>query len=572
MKFTPAAVVTFLALWESTLAGGIEERDIAVFNNFTKRAQPAKTVTVHDVSTSVTTATVTVTVGAAKATPLPPKGQPSNPLKIASVSIPPKQAPPKQAPPKKAPPKQAPPKKAPAPIKKGKNNKPLKTKTVVKTATSVETVTFTPGTYTTTSTSASESTFLSTWTTVAPVTTTELATVTVTETQPVTTTVAGRPIKTKVVKTKTKVERVTKTKTAVVTQTAVVTSTDVQTVVVTQTFQQPTTIVQTETVRETETVRVTETDAAPAVTDTAVTDTAVTDTAVTDTVVTDTAITDTVATDTAVTDTAVATDTAVTDTAVTDTAVTDTASVTDTAGVTESTDVSATASDTNTAAPPAATEDPQVSLTLDPRVIQPGLALDGQQVPVAGQVPSLTSTNNFINFCLTQNVPLTDGKQVRAGSCNVVPMGRIIPKANLPSSKFFFPKNFSTLKANEPFTIQMKVKNMDLGFFTNAQLNYYAAPAQLNDAGIILGHTHVVIEPLTSLDQTEPLDPTKFAFFKGVNSPPNGAGFVTADVAKGLAAGTYRLFSINTAANHMPVLASVAQHGCLDDSIYFTVA
>jgi hypothetical protein len=547
MKFTPAAIVAFLALWESTLAGGIEERDIGVFNNFAKRQQRPKTVTVHDVSTTVTTATVTVTLGAVKATPPPSKGQQNSPLKIASVSIP-KQAPPKQAPAKQAPPKQAPPKKAPpkqAPPKKAppKNNK-SKNKKVVKT------LTLTPGTYTTTSTSASESTFLSTWTTVAPVTATELATVTVTEAQPVTITVAGRPIKTKVVKTKTKVERVTKTKTAVVTQTAVVTATDFQTVVVTQTFQQPTTIIQTETVRETETVRVTDTNTAAAVTDTAVTDTAVTDTAVTDT---------------AVTDTATAINTAVTDTA---TAI-DTASVTDTAGATDSTDITATASDT--AAPPAATEDPQESLTLDPRVIQPGLALDGQQVPVAGQVPSLTSKNNFINFCLTQNVPLTDGKQIRAGSCNVVPMGRIIPKANLPSSKFVFPKNFSTLKANEPFTIQMKVKNMELGFFTNAQLNYYAAPAQLNDANIIVGHTHVVIEPLTSLDQTEPADPTKFAFFKGVNSPPNGNGVVTADVAKGLAAGTYRLFSINTAANHMPVLASVAQHGCLDDGIYFTV-
>lgn len=101
-------------------------------------------------------------------------------------------------------------------------------------------------------------------------------------------------------------------------------------------------------------------------------------------------------------------------------------------------------------------------MTLDPRVIQPNLALDGQQVPVAGQVPSLTSKNNFMNFCLTQNVPLTDGKQIRSGSCNVVPMGRIIAKANLPSAKFVFPKNFSTLKANEAFTIQLKINNMQV--------------------------------------------------------------------------------------------------------------
>lgn len=110
-----------------------------------------------------------------------------------------------------------------------------------------------------------------------------------------------------------------------------------------------------------------------------------------------------------------------------------------------------------------------------------------------------------------------------------------------------------------------------LGSFTNAQLNYYAAPAQLNDAKKVIGHTHVVIEPLTALDQTEPAKPTNFAFFKGVNTPPNGDGVVTADVSKGLAAGTYRLFSINTSSNHQPVLASVAQHGSMDDGIYFTV-
>ncbi|TFY79009.1 hypothetical protein EWM64_g5000, partial [Hericium alpestre] len=35
--------------------------------------------------------------------------------------------------------------------------------------------------------------------------------------------------------------------------------------------------------------------------------------------------------------------------------------------------------------------------------------------------------------------------------------------------------------------------------------------------------------------------------------------------------GTYRLSSINSAANHQPVLVAVAQHGSMDDQIYFTV-
>lgn len=42
-------------------------------------------------------------------------------------------------------------------------------------------------------------------------------------------------------------------------------------------------------------------------------------------------------------------------------------------------------------------------------------------------------------------------------------------------------------------------------------------------------------------------------------------GLLTANVSLGLPAGAYRLSSINTAANHQPALAAVAQHGAIDD-------
>ena len=92
---------------------------------------------------------------------------------------------------------------------------------------------------------------------------------------------------------------------------------------------------------------------------------------------------------------------------------------------------------------------------------------------------------------------------------------------------------------------------MQLGFFTNAQSNYYTAPAQVNNAGIIFGHTHVIIKPITALNQTKPANPIGFTFFKGIP------------------VGTYQLFSINTMLNHQPALTLVAQHGSMDDSIYF---
>lgn len=210
-------------------------------------------------------------------------------------------------------------------------------------------------------------------------------------------------------------------------------------------------------------------------------------------------------------------------------------------------------------------------LTLDPKVIATGFANDGQDVPADGQVPSLTSTNNFINFCLTvPNLPITNGKQITTGSCNPAPIGVIPSTDNMPSSKFSFPKNFGAVKANTAFTIEMQIKNMQTGFFVNAQENYFAAPQFLNAQGQIQGHSHVVIEELTAVDQTTTTDPKKFAFFKGLNAAAAG-GKLTADVTAGLPAGVYKLSSINSAANHQPVIVPVAQHGSLDDAVYFFV-
>ncbi|KAI0052429.1 hypothetical protein FA95DRAFT_1601801 [Auriscalpium vulgare] len=219
----------------------------------------------------------------------------------------------------------------------------------------------------------------------------------------------------------------------------------------------------------------------------------------------------------------------------------------------------------------ATNDDPQKSLTLDPRVIASGFANDGQQPPVAGQVASLTSTNNFINFCLTKaGVPLTNGAQVKTGSCNAAPMGVIPATTNMPSSKFTFPPNFGRIAANTAFTVTMALNHLDAGHFTNAQETYYAGPQFLNAQGDIVGHTHFTIEQIDSFGSTKVLDPNVFAFFKGVNGAAVN-GVVSADVTAGLPVGFYRLASINAAQTHQPVLAPVAQHGSLDDMIYFQV-
>ncbi|KAJ3715709.1 hypothetical protein C8R42DRAFT_680089 [Lentinula raphanica] len=216
--------------------------------------------------------------------------------------------------------------------------------------------------------------------------------------------------------------------------------------------------------------------------------------------------------------------------------------------------------------------DPQSSLTLDPRVIATGFMNNGQDVQEAGQVPSLTSNNNFINYCLTQTgMPITNGQQITTGSCNPAPIGTIPSVDKMPSAKFAFPTNMGTITGNTAFTIKLNINNLDTGNFVNANENYFAAPQQLNSDGLIIGHTHVVIEAINSLADTTPTDPQKFAFFKGINTAAVD-GQVTADVTSGVPEGDYRVCTINSSANHQPVIAAVAQHGSLDDCVYFTAA
>ncbi|GAA6006573.1 uncharacterized protein JCM10292_005993 [Rhodotorula paludigena] len=215
------------------------------------------------------------------------------------------------------------------------------------------------------------------------------------------------------------------------------------------------------------------------------------------------------------------------------------------------------------------TGDPQRNLFLDPSQIAVGLANDGQDVPAANQVASATSTNNFINSCLLRtDLPLTNGNQVTGGSCNAVPMGVIAAQNRMPSSKFVSPKNLEVIPPNQDFTIQMAINNLETGNFVNAQQNYYSAPQATNAQGIIVGHSHVVVEQIDSLTSTQVTDPTQFAFFQGLNLAAVN-GILSATVSGGLPEGVYRMSSINSASNHQPALVGVAQRGSLDDAIYF---
>lgn len=113
--------------------------------------------------------------------------------------------------------------------------------------------------------------------------------------------------------------------------------------------------------------------------------------------------------------------------------------------------------------------------------------------------------------------------------------------------------------------------NFVAGSFTNAQLTYYSAPQALQ-GGKIVGHTHVTVQDMgPNLNPKQPLDATKFVFFKGINDAGNGNGLLSAKVPGGLPAGNYRVCTMASASNHQLVLMPVAQRGAQDDCTKFTV-
>ncbi|KAL0952761.1 hypothetical protein HGRIS_006989 [Hohenbuehelia grisea] len=147
-----------------------------------------------------------------------------------------------------------------------------------------------------------------------------------------------------------------------------------------------------------------------------------------------------------------------------------------------------------------------------------------------------------------------------------------IARTRVPS-KFAYPLNFGTVKANEKFTISMQLDSIPATPFANIQRSRVSIRRQ-SQVDDMQGNSLVVIEELTSLSQTEVLDPAKFAFLKGLavgeeNVAEDGA--LQADVPDGLPAGAYRMSLVNLGGSPEVLRTPVPSHRVVGDVVYFTV-
>ncbi|KAJ7706858.1 hypothetical protein B0H17DRAFT_918592, partial [Mycena rosella] len=209
----------------------------------------------------------------------------------------------------------------------------------------------------------------------------------------------------------------------------------------------------------------------------------------------------------------------------------------------------------------------QTNVTLDSSLVAVSFEQNGLDTGVTG-TPSLTSSNNFINFCETvPTTPISDGTGILGGSCNPTPMGQIPPIANMPLVHILQPANGATLAANVPISLSFVVSNLHAGVSVNTATNYMSAPQQLDPTGDILGNLHVVIEELDALNSTVPMDNQQYVFFRVVEDAPE-QGIIQSSVPDGIPEGFYRVTVMTRAANHQPVIVPISEHGSLNDVAY----
>ncbi|CAG8600988.1 1182_t:CDS:1, partial [Racocetra fulgida] len=174
------------------------------------------------------------------------------------------------------------------------------------------------------------------------------------------------------------------------------------------------------------------------------------------------------------------------------------------------------------------------------------------------------------DFCKNlTGVPELNGTQIPSGFCSSQIMGQIPSDDHIPSTLILAPSNEAGISVNQTFNVTVKITNLETGHFSDPKTEYYLEPQTLNEDGVVLGHSHIVIQLLTS--ETDVPNSKTFVFFEGLNDAFTD-GVFTQEVSGGLPAGRYRICTLSSTFTHQPVIMPVAKRGAQDDCIRITVS
>ncbi|KAI8914201.1 hypothetical protein EDD86DRAFT_222493 [Gorgonomyces haynaldii] len=167
-----------------------------------------------------------------------------------------------------------------------------------------------------------------------------------------------------------------------------------------------------------------------------------------------------------------------------------------------------------------------------------------------------------------------NGSQLKTGGvgCSDTPIGLLMDINQMASTLIVSPKDGATFDASINNTVVLDNGNLEAGFFNNPNAEYYLVPQTLNNQGVAQGHQHVTMQKVAG---DGALDPTVFAFFKGVNDAevdPEKRELKANIIAGAIKEnGLYRICTITGSDGHQPLLSPVVQRGPQDDCIRVNV-
>ena len=123
-------------------------------------------------------------------------------------------------------------------------------------------------------------------------------------------------------------------------------------------------------------------------------------------------------------------------------------------------------------------------------------------------------------FCKNTGLKASDGTQLKGGSCSSTPQGSIPSVDRMVSTLILNPANGANLDASKDNVVTIDTKNLQTGFFSDPNKQYYLIPQSLNGQGVIQGHQHISVQALGGANAAP--DAQAFVFFKGLNEAAVG--------------------------------------------------